>query len=456
MQAHSLNANQNIPGARQRVHSASQSGSSPSFRNILSEQSRHVEAENNHILSNPGKIRHNAKLMALGKISSENPTVSDLLVKHPRYGKKCWSIIHSEKNNHKRFNQIQSGTPVFMDPKTFEISWKNDSENAPRVITDHHRYSFAKNLLTAIEPSSRIHVPVEVKNDLKPLGMISRDHPTVSNLLIKHPKYAENCWQIIHSEINQNKPFDKLNIGTKILINPKTLELTWEKNLPIKELSATSIRRYPLVSENIKKSIENSTLSDQLESAVRSLVGKPYVELDCYELVIQGLEQIGIRYSGKNGLKEMLVKKALGDGLPLNSYLTGDGLIHTAGRHLFSKTVSNPAKSIVSAHSLLKEMEPYLNNGLILSFSTPTRGHMGIISNQNQVWTFINSGTMDHQMRSGLKYPKRSKGVGEERLLPEIRNWLRLAHNRKEPLQITLGQISEKRLLAQSLSPTNV
>jgi hypothetical protein len=59
-------------------------------------------------------------------------------------------------------------------------------------------------------------------------------------------------------------------------------------------------------------------------------------------------------------------------------------------------------------------------------------------------------------MRSGLKYPKRSKGVGEERLLPEIRNWLRLAHNRKEPLQITLGQISKKRLLAQSLSPTNV
>jgi hypothetical protein len=63
---------------------------------------------------------------------------------------------------------------------------------------------------------------------------------------------------------------------------------------------------------------------------------------------------------------------------------------------------------------------------------------------------------MDHPLNSSLNERHISKGVGEERLLPEIRNWLRLANRRKEPLQISLGRISEERLLAENLAPTKL
>ena len=458
MQAHALNANQIIPGTRQSAAPASAKCSIPNFKKILSEQSRHVTDGNHRIASTPERIKQNAKSLALGKISAENPTVSDLLVKHPAYSRKCWSIIHNRENSHKLFNQIQPGTTVYIDPRTFEITWKNKSENVLQLTADHHRhFSTTRHVADRIQLSTRIHGSADAKTDLTSIGNISHENTTISSLLIKHPVYAEKCWQIIHSKINQDKPFNKLSVGTKILLNPETFELTWEKETAFPDkTSMVSIHSSPLSPRDRYQQIEDTALSDQLESAVRSYVGKPYAEMDCYELVVRGLKQLGIRYSGKNGLKEMLVQKALGDGLPGNSYLTGDGLIHTAGNRVFSKTITNPDKSDVSARSLLEEMKPYLNKGLILSFSTPTRGHMGIISNQNQTWTFINSGTMDHQMDSRLNQRRRTKGVGEERLLPEIRNWLRLASRRKEPLQISLGQISEKRLLAENIAATNM
>jgi len=39
------------------------------------------------------------------------------------------------------------------------------------------------------------------------------------------------------------------------------------------------------------------------------------------------------------------------------------------------------------------------------------------------------------------------KGVGEESLEAEIRNWFELAKSRKESLRITLGRLNEQKLL---------
>jgi hypothetical protein len=53
---------------------------------------------------------------------------------------------------------------------------------------------------------------------------------------------------------------------------------------------------------------------------------------------------------------------------------------------------------------------------------------------------------MDHRVHNG----NIMKGVGEESLREEIHNWSRLAAQRQESLQITLGRLSEKKLAGYS------
>lgn len=63
------------------------------------------------------------------------------------------------------------------------------------------------------------------------LGTVkATSNPTVSHLLVKHPEYGQDCWQIIHSDINSNKEYTKIPSGTKIYLNPETNELTWDSN----------------------------------------------------------------------------------------------------------------------------------------------------------------------------------------------------------------------------------
>ena len=71
-----------------------------------------------------------------------------------------------------------------------------------------------------------------------------------------------------------------------------------------------------------------------------------------------------------------------------------------------------------------------------------TRGHTGIISKADSLWTFVNSGRMDNNIREGTI----KKAVGEEPLEAEIFNWLKLSAKKKEPLTITLGKFDDNKL----------
>ena len=150
----------------------------------------------------------------------------------------------------------------------------------------------------------------------------------------------------------------------------------------------------------------------------------------------------GVRYYGRGGLKEKLEKLALIDGLPNNAYLNGEGLVEKAGTIIFSNSIHRISNTREETDNIYSEITPYLRKGLILSFSTTTRGHTGIVSIWEDDWTYINSGVIDNQ----ISYSKVSKRVGEEFLKAEIENWVVLASSRKEPLTVTLGQIDENQL----------
>ena len=276
---------------------------------------------------------------------------------------------------------------------------------------------------------------------LVPIGTLSKNNPTVSELLIKHPTYGKDCWGILSAGINRNKTYTSIPGGSRIYLNPETREVVWKGNKTPAE-HALPANPPDLRAEQMPLR-ESNPFSAGLVKAVKPYMGKPYKEMNCFELVAQGLEGVGIRYYGRDGLGERLVKMATEKGLSSNHYLTGEGLIETSGSPIYSKSISKIRNSRTEARKVYQEVKPLLREGLILSFSTPTRGHTGIVSQRGQNWTYINSGHMDHRLEG-----RASRGVGEEFLKPEIRNWFRLAAKRKEPLQITVGRLDENKLRA--------
>jgi hypothetical protein len=157
--------------------------------------------------------------------------------------------------------------------------------------------------------------------------------------------------------------------------------------------------------------------------------------------LVRGLEKVGIQYRGADGLGNRLIRKALAKGMPENHYLSGEGLIETSGSLVYAKSISKVRHPGTEATALYKEIEPLLKKGQILSFSTLTQGHTGVVSRRGSHWTYINSGNMDHNIAG-----RRRKGVGEESLQPEIHNWVRLAAYRGETLRVTIGSLNEHKL----------
>lgn len=263
------------------------------------------------------------------------------------------------------------------------------------------------------------------------LGTISRSKPTVSNLLIEHPVYGKDCWRIIHAGVNRAKPFTRMQSDTAVYLNPETLELTWGQDGEPPKGVASQTGGDPV-----------SSHSPNLAGAVAPYMGRSYREINCYGLVVRGLKKLGIRYTGRGGLQEKLIQMAMQRGRPKNAYLNGEGIVKASGSEVYSKSISRIRDPEAEAVRTLEEVEPLLDKGFILSFSTPTRGHTGIVSRRDAQWTYINSGRMDHEIGArGVP-----KGVGEESLRAEVKNWFRLAKGRNEPLQITLGELNSQKL----------
>ncbi len=392
------------------------------------------------------------KRILLGTISAESPTVSNLLKEHPDYERDTWRIVHSEENRDKPYTRMPPGTDVYLDAESLEVVW--DYKGVPSAPasalagTDHsdsvQRFEGAeKGVNRATTTPSNVAEPEREGPKEVLLGALSSENPTVSDLLKEHPVYGKDTWRIVYNERNRAKPFTRIRPGTEIYLNTETLELAWGRAVDRADLSPNSIEVASAPPEVQTKAVSDTdSFSEKLVNAVRPYMGATYEELDCFELLVQGLEKLGIRYEGRGGLGEHLVKTAVRKGLPWNAYLNGEGLIQTSGSQIYSRSIARIRDIEAQARHLFEELEPLLEKGFILSFSTPTRGHTGIISQNERLWTFINSGDMDHRLGN----QSASKGVGEESLTEEIRNWVSLAAHRKEPLLVTLGRLVEEKL----------
>lgn len=184
--------------------------------------------------------------------------------------------------------------------------------------------------------------------------------------------------------------------------------------------------------------------SEQLAVAAESYLGKPYDEMNCYEMVVESLEKTGFDYKGKAGVSAYLAQQAKKADLPYNNFMTGEGLVRAAGKVSYSATVPIDDSPEKAGPIIMAAISPHLEKGALLSFSMQSAGHTGFISGSNENWTYINSGRLDHNLHAGSP----GKGVGEEPLMPELMNWLRRAKAKKEPLTITLGHFEPEKLMA--------
>ena len=277
----------------------------------------------------------------------------------------------------------------------------------------------------------------------KPLtvGTITRETPTISQLLYQSPLKSE-CWKIIHDPVNRDKAFHKIRPGTRILFDPASNELLWGKDLNAYTAKhATRQTAWSREPQALPEFSQPDRPAD-LSSAVKNFIGRDYDAMDCYELVVGGLKELGVQYRGKGGLGQHLVNRALAEGLPENHYLNGEGLVSESGQSVFKKTIFRVKDPQAQADTLMDEMKGLLREGQVLSFSMRDKGHTGVVSRAKDLWTFINSGDMDHNIYG----ENGNKKVGEEDLRSELENWLRLASESSQGLKITLGSLTLDRL----------
>lgn len=393
----------------------------------------------------------------VGEISRNRQTVSELLMHNKELKSSTWNILSSAANRNRDYTRLTPGTKVYYNSNDGSLTWSGTDVPALKEITAQPAAAPVFPGMTApvqfVEESAPVHgVPGGVE-----LGVISRQEPTVSHLLKAHPEFGNETWTILSSTINKNKDFSRLPVGAVVTIDPATREIGWQTGgaegaaaQPVQNNSVAA----PVVIEKTQpeKSIspqpENTTAAagvqaGDLTEAVRPFFGRHYKEINCYELLVKGLERMNIPYSGKDGLFTKLTRMAKEQGLPANAYLNGEGVVKAAGSLVLSKNYPHTSNWKRDAENLYEELEPLLNKGQILSFSTRRRGHTGIVSQQDRQWTFINSGRLDNSLTEGS--PK--QGVGEENLREEIRNWFKLASKSGESLSVTLGNLGQERVV---------
>lgn len=327
-----------------------------------------------------------------------------------------------------------------------------DTDN--KMAKDDNRFQAELNKLVAKNKPDSKNYSLRTDKNLVFLGRLSQKSPTVSHLLINHPEYGKECWDIVHQAINQDKDFRHIAEGEAIWLDTGSKEIYWGKEKPSPEDNRVEQQRFSLYQSDDKiidqaanyylnsSILDSSTQGSDLSKAVNTYCGTPYHKLNCYELVVQGLKDIGLKYYGQEGLQNNLIERAFSENRAMNAYLNGEGLIESLGGYVYKNSFQDVYDPEDTAHNIVQELKDRLESGLILSFSTKDQGHTGVISRQDGNWTFINSGRIDNS----IDQPKTSHGVEEEDLKAELEKWLGKTKGGDDWLRISIGRLDSDKV----------
>jgi hypothetical protein len=211
----------------------------------------------------------NRQYITVGQISAQTPTVSHILRTNRDFGENYWQIINSDENKNKPFTTMKEGDLLSINPKTKELFWEH-----PPAGEEKSRFTLIKNQLDRILPPA---------SETVPLGVLDKTTPTISHVVMNNENIKGYHWDIIHAGINKGKPYSTLPQGTRVSIDPNTLELLFskpqqhvEKSIPFFEkpkiapaspkLSGTDILKIRLqeLAQNNNKPVVLGTLSKSM------------------------------------------------------------------------------------------------------------------------------------------------------------------------------------------------
>ena len=171
--------------------------------------------------------------------------------------------------------------------------------------------------------------------------------------------------------------------------------------------------------------------SDPAETVMLKNLRDRFKNRDCLEFLANLLEDNGIAYYGKQGLAHRLIGQARSQGKNLNAYLTCEGLT----RELSSKPVTLSLKKGHgrSFENVWQQLRPHIQPGSILSFSSKSFGHTGLVDGDDKRWVYFNS--------SGTVGKPESYQIKAEDVKLEIKSWFQRAKQQDTFLNITVGTI---------------
>jgi len=153
-------------------------------------------------------------------------------------------------------------------------------------------------------------------NNRLSLGAISTDHPTVSHLLVAHPEYGDECWDIIHSKGNQDKPYTRIPAGTEIYLDTDTREIDWQ-NAGSGPESRPARARVPRNDETSAHETSTREASDHKTSTIEAAISRAADDHDLPRELIasviraeSGFDARAVSRAGARGLMQLMPETA--------------------------------------------------------------------------------------------------------------------------------------------------
>lgn len=177
--------------------------------------------------------RNKDATVTLGVLDKAHPTVSHVITSNHIIDGNSWDIIDAAINKDKPYATLPEGTIVEIDPDTLELHFALPSQSSGNSspLPENAQPAAAPQQLSKLD-ILKIRLQ-NLAHEGKPvlLGTVSNSQPTVSQIL-KSNRHVQNLYkEIVFSDTNRNKPYRNLQPGTKVCIDPVTLELIFEKPL---------------------------------------------------------------------------------------------------------------------------------------------------------------------------------------------------------------------------------
>ncbi len=233
------------------------------------------------------------------------------------------------------------------------------------------------------------------KTSLIKIGKISSAQPTVSHLSINHPEFGHECWQIIHSDLNKDKPYTQIPVGTKIYLDLESKEIIWDNSnhdrkgtTAINSPRTSGIPQTTRQAETVNYSSKNPLKQTSRTTTVNLVSSSQKIKANEQHLIDQSVAQASTRYNLPRELIMAVIKAESDFQARAVSPAGAQGLMQlmpATARELGVKNSFDIRENIEGGARYLKKMLDTFNGNLKQALAAYNAGPGAVKKYQGQV-----------------------------------------------------------------------